>query len=158
MKITHKTLYTVCKPIDFENTNKSALLFLANQMFDFMEKQQGIGLAANQIGQTKRMFVMNARGRKVCVNPEVISEGNVQQNYEGCLSFKGEFISVDRPTDIRVRYYTWDGYVVEENLIGIEARCFLHELDHLNGITMHKRKIINESVGNAQKEFDHQRV
>jgi peptide deformylase len=147
MKITQKNLYTVCKPIDF--TNKSALLFLSNQMFDFMEKQGGIGLAANQIGQIKRMFVMNVHGRKVCVNPEVINEGNPETGYEGCLSFKGEFISVDRPTDIRVKYQTWDGFVIEENLLGIEARCFLHELDHLNGITMYKRKLINESIGNA---------
>lgn len=153
MKITQKTLFKSLPTEEFKNT--TALLLLSQQMHDFMSRQGGIGLAANQIGQEKRMFVMNVKGPKTCVNPEVIrSSEEIEYGYEGCLSFKGEFLPIDRAVEIDVQYQTWNGIVVKETIRDLEARCFLHELDHLNGITMYKRKKLNELTGTTEKELN----
>lgn len=140
MKITNKTLFQKCPSVDF--ANKHALFLLSQQMLKFMEQQGGIGLAANQVGKNQRMFVMNVKSPKVCINPEVIEQSSThEEGYEGCLSYKGQYVFVDRPTDITVKYQNWQGEFITEQLSGLEARCFLHELDHLDGITMHKRKV-----------------
>lgn len=145
MKLTNKTLYKVLKEDDFKTPN--ANMFLAQQMLKFMTQNRGLGLAANQVGHEKRMFVMNVKRPKACFNPSVIKKSMLSESGdEGCLSFKGKYIFIDRPTSITVKYYTFDGKEVIEDMEGLEARCFLHELDHLNGITMYKRKQLNESA------------
>jgi len=143
MKITKKTLYTKIPLETF--TNPHANLLLAKQMLDFMYKNRGIGLASNQVGYQKRLFVMHVNSPKICFNPEVIRKSLITETGdEGCLSFKGEYVYIDRPADITVKYQTYDGKEIREELAGLEARCFMHELDHLEGITMYKRKQINE--------------
>jgi peptide deformylase len=145
MKITKKTLYKVLKEDDFRSP--SANMFLAQQLLKFMIEKRGIGLAANQVGLEKRLFVINVKSPKACFNPSVLKKSPLlETGEEGCLSFKGEYIPIDRPMQITVQYHTFDGKVVVEDMEGLEARCFLHELDHLNGITMHKRKQLNEST------------
>lgn len=145
MKITKKSLYKTLKEDDFRSP--SANMFLAQQLLKFMTQSRGIGLAANQVGLEKRLFVMNVKRPKACFNPSVIKKSPLyEKGDEGCLSFKGEYVFIDRPTHITVKYYTFDGKEVIEEMEGLEARCFLHELDHLNGITMYKRKELNESA------------
>lgn len=143
MKITDKILYKTIAPETFKN--KTANMLLAQQMLKFMMKSGGIGLAANQVGYDKRLFIINVKQPKACFNPEVIKRSALEEPFpEGCLSFKNEQVIVDRPTEIDVKYYTFDGQEVRETMTGLEARCFLHELDHLNGITMYKRTKLNE--------------
>ena len=106
-----------------------------------MDRSNGIGLSATQIGLTHRIFVMRVHGReRICINPEIIKSSDVLAEYdEGCLSFPGDQCTITRPDWVNVRYYTPQGEKIEDCLVGLEARCFQHELDHLNGITMWDR-------------------
>jgi len=73
-----------------------------------------------------------------CFNPQVLDYSNDLTEFnEGCLSFKGETCIIKRPAVIKVSYYNHCGVETIETLYGLAARCFQHELDHLNGITMH---------------------
>jgi len=140
MKLTNKVLYRPAKPFtEFDRPTQN--LFLADQMFSFMRKNDGIGLAAPQVGMSKRLFVMEiAAVKRICFNPEVIGHSDDLTEYpEGCLSFPGEECKIKRPSAVTVRYQTVDGTWVEEKLDGLAARCFQHELDHLDGIIMHDR-------------------
>lgn len=107
-----------------------------------MRKEHGIGLAATQIGQSKRVFVMEVHGRvRGCFNPEITKTATELTEYdEGCLSFPGQSCKLKRPDEISVRYQDPDGNWIEDVMVGLESRCFQHELDHLDGITMWDRQ------------------
>jgi len=139
MKLTRKVLHNVARPLDFQYPVKNQQL--ANQMLGLMRLENGIGLAAPQIGISKRLFVMSVDGHdRACFNPEIVSSSAVFTDFqEGCLSFPGESCIIKRPEQIRVKYQNHFGDWIEVDLAGLEARCFQHELDHLNGITMHDR-------------------
>lgn len=116
--------------IDWETTEK--------EMFQTMHDKAGIGLAAPQLGNDVNMFVMHHRylGDIGVFNPVILEkseEMSVEQ--EGCLSFPGLFFNVTRPEKIKVQYFKNDGQTqVETWMDGIDARCFQHEHDHLQGI------------------------
>jgi peptide deformylase len=111
-------------------------------MLEFMHSQDAIGLAANQIGRDVRLFVMSVSGvTRYCFNPEITDiEPNSVEMAEGCLSFKGKHCTIQRPDQILVRYQDPEGTWTQAKLTGLESRCFQHELDHLNGITMWDRQ------------------
>lgn len=103
-----------------------------------MKKYNGIGLSANQCGVAARVFVIGYEDFfMACINPKVVrvSEKNVADN-EGCLSFPGLYCKIARPEEIDVEFTTPSGDIVNMHLEGLTARCFLHELDHMNGIEM----------------------
>jgi peptide deformylase len=106
-----------------------------------MQKEGGIGLASNQCGERVRMFIMLIDGKFwECFNPEITEcSTDLTEFNEGCLSFKGDSCIIKRPSTINVKYYDAHGKEHVELLEGLPARCFQHELDHLNGITMHDR-------------------
>jgi peptide deformylase len=106
-----------------------------------MQKEGGIGLASNQCGERVRMFIMLIDGKFwECFNPEITEcSTDLTEFNEGCLSFKGDSCIIKRPSTINVKYYDAQGKEHVELLEGLPARCFQHELDHLNGITMHDR-------------------
>lgn len=140
MKLTNKVLYRPAKAVeDFSHPTQNS--FLAEQMFSFMKKNDGIGLAAPQVGISRRLFVMEiGQVRRVCFNPEITGHSTDLTEYtEGCLSFPGEECKIKRPGTVSVRYQNTEGIWIAEQLQGLEARCFQHELDHLDGITMHDR-------------------
>jgi peptide deformylase len=139
MELTRRILQHQLKPANF--SNKWVNEDLVQRMITFMYKNNGIGLAANQVGERVRMFVMGINGRDwVCFNPEILqTHDNLTDFNEGCLSFPGESCIIKRPGTIDVRYYNVDGVEITEKLTGLASRCFQHELDHLNGITMHDR-------------------
>lgn len=140
MKLTNKVLYRPAKVFeDFHAPSQNS--FLVDQMISFMRKNRGIGLAAPQIGVSRRLFVMEVNGvQRACFNPEIlISSDDLLEYVEGCLSFPGEECKIKRPSAVTVRYQTVTGDWIEETLDGMTARCFQHELDHLNGVTMHDR-------------------
>lgn len=114
---------------------------LSDFMFDAMEHLNGIGLSAIQLGCPIRIFVMKVNGEKTCVNPiwKPLSRKMVSLS-EGCLSFPNEHCIISRPECIDVEYYDMIGNKVEETLTGLEARCFMHECDHLDGMTMHMKQ------------------
>ena len=111
-----------------------------------MLDERGMGLAANQVGITKRFFAIGHdsfdtfKKSAIIWNPQVInfSEEKVI-DVEGCLSFKDVFVKVERPKIIEVQYETTQGKTRFAKLDGMESKCFQHELDHLDGITFNKR-------------------
>ena len=106
----------------------------------------GIGLAANQIGITKRFFAIGSESfdkiQKPVImwNPSIVRESEEKTlNVEGCLSFPGLFVKVLRPERVTVRWQNLKGETMMQHLDGYEAKCFQHELDHLDGITFDQR-------------------
>lgn len=140
MKITNTILKK--KLPEIEKKKIPQLKEVAEEMLRFVKSNNAIGLAANQVGIPKRMFVMSIEGEDfVCINPILLSESpTVSSQEEGCLSFDKKTCEVERPVEIVVEYSDIKGDIIQKTFNGIRARCFLHELDHLNGITMFKRK------------------
>lgn len=100
-----------------------------------MKLYGGIGLSANQCGVYQRVFVIgHGDFQLVCINPKVteISEEKIKSD-EGCLSYPGLFVKIERPAAVKVEFTTETGEVKQTMLEGLTARCFLHELEHLNG-------------------------
>lgn len=125
---------------DFENPAEDANALVA-LMYATMRMENGVGLAAPQIGKKYRTFIMgDDTSFKACFNPEILKlKGEVVLNEEGCLSFPGLFLKVKRSSEIDVRYWNQNGELQEESLTGLWSRCFQHELDHLNGICFDQR-------------------
>jgi len=110
---------------------------LASALNQKMIIEQGLGLAANQVGLPHRVFVLaNAEARFIaCFNPKIVDSSMTQILLEeGCLSYPGLYIKIRRPKIIKVRYTQSDGTTVTRKFDGLTARAFQHELDHLNGI------------------------
>ena len=103
-----------------------------------MKLYSGLGLSANQCGVFERVFVIGNEDMVIpCINPKVIRiVGAVEKNKEGCLSFPGLFLNIERPLSIDVEFYDVNGKLINTTFEGLTARCFLHELDHMNGIRM----------------------
>jgi peptide deformylase len=114
---------------------------LEKSMIDFMIEANGIGLAANQIGITKRVFVMGSYNIPgfpapfAVFNPRIVETStDMITDQEGCLSYPGLFLTVKRPSWIVVEYQNSRGDTIEAKFEGYLAKCFQHELDHLDGI------------------------
>ena len=116
---------------------------LSRILQEAMIAHNGIGLAAPQIGIEERAFAIILDGQPVtCFNPEVgVFSKEKTVMTEGCLSFPDAAINVNRPSAVRVAYENELGTRVTVSLFGIEAKCFQHELDHLDGITMLDRGV-----------------
>lgn len=113
---------------------------LIKQMTKIMFENNGIGLAAPQVGVLKRLFIMGNRDKLfVCINPTLISGGESYRDLEGCLSFPNLWLHVSRYKEIQVHYQDIQGNVVETTLDGIIARVYQHELDHLDGVCFDTR-------------------
>lgn len=140
MELTKRILHLAAKPVEFAFPIQN--LQLADQLLNFMRKNQGIGLAAPQVGIRKRLFVMDVDGwPRVCFNPKITGQSwNLIESVEGCLSFPGNSCTIKRYETIDVEYQDYQGHVHCERLSGLLARCFQHELDHLDGITMYERQ------------------
>jgi peptide deformylase len=104
-------------------------------MVAFMYDNNGLGLAANQVGLSYRMFVMRGSPENfACFNPRVVYQDNeLVSMEESCLSFPGLVVKVKRPKSIRARFSMANGDTRTETFNGMSARVFLHELDHLDG-------------------------
>lgn len=114
---------------------------LEKEMIELMLSFKGIGLAANQIGLLKRVLAIKLQKHQDIVepfamfNPSIVNTSEQQQDgQEGCLSFPDLWLDVKRPQSVDVEYFDKQGKQCIITLTGIDARCFLHELDHLNGI------------------------
>ncbi len=109
---------------------------ILNEMVETMRSAKGVGLAANQVGIDKRFFVLEIEEQvKKVVNPEILENiGEIEEAEEGCLSIPGIYKKVLRPSKIKVSYLNEDGEEIIEELDGLWARAFQHELDHLNGV------------------------
>lgn len=132
---THPALKKVLPTFDFGNPAVNPNKF-ASSLVETCKKYNGLGLSANQCGYEHRVFVMGSGENFVAFfNPEIVwkSEETIRME-EGCLSFTDLFISIERPISIKVKYQDFTGETKEAMFAGLTARCFQHELDHLNGI------------------------
>jgi peptide deformylase len=125
---------------DFSNPVKDPTE-LEKDMISLMIEENGIGLAANQVGLESKVFaiklqnVLDIQDPLVMFNPEVLEVSEeIEYEYEGCLSFPNLFLKVHRPKTILTKFFDKNNKECIIELTGIDARCFLHELDHLNGI------------------------
>lgn len=115
---------------------------LIDEMAETMYHSKGVGLAANQVGELKRLFVMDITqgedGKKgeliVLINPEIVEAEGQEVMEEGCLSVPEFSAKLKRPAKICVKAYDRDGKEIELEGSGLFARCVLHELDHLDGV------------------------
>ena len=136
---------------------------LVSNMFETMYAAPGVGLAAPQIGVSKRLFVMDCSGGKdpaqriVMINPEILAIEGDQTGDEGCLSFPGIFFPVKRSLRAVVRAQNIKGDVFELDGMELTARCMLHETDHCDGIvfldktTPLKRELVKRKIRKMQK-------
>ncbi|MCA1557195.1 MAG: peptide deformylase [Acidobacteria bacterium] len=108
---------------------------LVQDMFETMYAEEGVGLAATQVGLSLRLFVMDCEGLKlVAVNPEITGAEGEQSGEEGCLSVGRVYAPLKRASRVRLRAQGLNGKYFEEEATGLAARCFLHETDHCDGI------------------------
>ena len=110
---------------------------IINEMTEILEKKNGVGLAAPQIGERKRIFITKVPGDiiRVFINPEIIQTSQELEVYEeGCLSIPGVWANVVRPSAIIIQAYDIKGKIFKIEVDGVLSRVIQHELDHLNGI------------------------
>lgn len=138
-----EVLYKKCKEV--KNFDKK-LEILLDDMYETMQKSNGVGLAAPQVGILKRVVVIDiGEGRIELINPEIIEKSGSQTGNEGCLSFPGVWGEVERPMYVKVKASDRNGkeFVIEgEELL---ARAICHECDHLDGVvfTSHVIKFVD---------------
>ncbi len=129
------------KAVDLENLEFDPVE-LKKEMVEFMIANNGIGLSANQIGLDAKVFVMgdSVENSTMCINPTVLqyTEETVD-DIEGCLSFPNVFVKIKRPKEILAEWYNENLEKQTVKIEGYSAKCYLHELDHLLGITFKDR-------------------
>jgi peptide deformylase len=107
---------------------------LCDDMFETMYAEEGVGLAAPQVGLSLRLFVMDCEGIKlVAANPEIVSAEGEQPGDEGCLSVGKVHAPLKRAARVTLRAQDVSGEWYERTAEGLPARCFLHETDHCDG-------------------------
>ena len=125
------------KEFNFSTMDSSEI---SKNMIDLMYKYKGIGLAANQVGVDAQIFVMGEKDPMTVINPIVTEVGTEKiEMEEGCLSFPGLYMKVSRPSVVSVQYLDIEQKECIIKLEGFHARVFLHEYDHLQGITFDQR-------------------
>ena len=126
-------LTKVCRPVTVFNKRLHELL---DDMTETLADANGAGLAAPQVGVLRRLCVVMDEGSDEyieLVNPEIIAQSGEQTGLEGCLSVPGKWGIVTRPEKVRVRAQDRYGDWFEVEGEGLTARCFCHELEHLDG-------------------------
>lgn len=133
------TLYKKCRPVTEFNSRLHQLL---DDMKETLSQENGVGLAAPQVGVLRRAVIVLEtnvpEGEEEymieLVNPEIIEASGEQFGAEGCLSVPEEYGMVRRPMHVKVRAQDRNGDTFEVEGEGLTARCFCHEIDHLEGI------------------------
>ncbi|ASI93200.1 peptide deformylase [Vibrio mediterranei] len=132
------SLRTVCKPIlrrEFDNKLRSII----NEMKEVMYNSGGVGIAASQVGISKRIIVIDISNSRddplILINPEYISiDGSIQSSIEGCLSVENFSARVLRLNRISVEGLNEFGEIINLKADGLLSACIQHECDHLNGV------------------------
>ena len=126
-------------------------------MKETLKKADGAGLAAVQVGILRRAVIVDVGDGKPLelINPEIVETSGEQEGQEGCLSLPGEWGVVRRPEFVRVRAQNRKGQWCMYKGEGLKARCFCHEIDHLDGIVFTdraKRMLTDEELRRLNKE------
>jgi peptide deformylase len=133
-----KRLRLVSKPVAKIDAATRALV---EDMFDTMYEAPGIGLAAIQIGEARRVVTMDLAKKdepkqpQVFINPELVGKSDDKNTHEeGCLSIPEYYEEVERPAQVKIRYLDLEGKQHEVDADGLLATCIQHEIDHLDGV------------------------
>ena len=131
---------------------------VANVLFERMKQLGGVGLSANQVGLDMRVFVMGLDELKIAIfNPIIIKYSKEEEVFnEGCLSYPGIMLAINRPTKITATYQDETGKYVEQDFNGLTARIFQHEYDHMNG-TDYTHRVSKFKLDYAKKKFENKR-
>lgn len=137
-------LYKKSRPVTAFNERLHQLL---DDMAETLGQANGVGLAAPQVGVLRRaVLVMETNVPEgeseyiiELINPEIIERSGIQKGAEGCLSVPGEYGIVERPMHVKVRAQDRFGEWFEAEGDGLTARCFCHEIDHLDGVVFTSR-------------------
>ncbi len=130
-------LHKVCRPVTKFDRRLHSLL---DDMKETLADAEGVGLAAPQVGILRRVVVVDTGERVLeLVNPEILERSGEQEGQEGCLSVPGKYGIVKRPMHVKVRAQDRDGNWFEAEGDELTARCFCHELDHLDGVLYTER-------------------
>jgi len=142
------------KPIKLENLDDFKLAhYIAFSLAETLDKLQGIGLSANQVGLPWRVCAVNM-GEEIWTmfNPEIIERSHTVTDYqEGCLSYPGLYLKLQRPDYIKVRFQAVNGQYIEQEFNGLTAVCVQHEIDHLDGI-MYTDKVSAMKLEQAKRK------
>ena len=123
-------------PFNFDTATSSEVDHIMYSLTETMEKEGGLGLSANQVGLNKRVCAINM-GSQIWVmfNPYIVEKGEEKAIFsEGCLSYPGLFLKVDRSNHIKVKFQAAGGQEIEKEFDGLTAVVVQHEIDHLDGI------------------------
>lgn len=139
LRFPHPILKTPTQRVDVIDEEIKRLV---QDMFETMYHAEGVGLAANQIGVSLRIMVIDTSSKKdappiklVLINPEVLSAEGKTTYKEGCLSFPGLVVEVERYSKVKVKAQNLHGEEEVYEFEGFPAIVFQHEMDHLEGIT-----------------------
>ncbi len=153
----HPSLRRVAQPI---TSISKELEIQVGEMLELMYKNEGVGLAANQINENNRVIVMNSTGDPtkpefecVAINPSILEQKGWTEGQEGCLSLPGLYYNIRRAKKVKVQAYNLRGELFEMVVTDLEARVWQHEIDHLDG------KLFIDKMGtlgrkNCQNEID----
>lgn len=138
-----EVLYKNCKEV---RKFDEKLAILLDDMYETMQKANGVGLAAPQVGILKRVVVIDiGEGRIELINPGITEKSGSQTGNEGCLSFPGVWGEVERPMKVKVKAFDRNGKEFELEGEELLARAICHECDHLDGVvfTSHVTKFVD---------------
>ena len=149
-------LQKVCRPVTEFNDRLHTLL---DDMKETLIDSGGVGLAAPQVGVLRRVCVVMNDDEEIIelVNPEIIAVDGEQTGLEGCLSVPGRYGIVTRPYVVRVRAQDRDGNIFEVEDEDLTARCFCHELTHLDGqlfVEVADRMLSDEELEEYIRQMD----
>lgn len=143
-----------CVPVKFDTIDDlKHNHYMAFSMAETLQKYEGLGLSANQVGRKEKVCAVNM-GEQIWTmfNPEIIESSMTTAGYqEGCLSYPGMYLKVNRPDHIKVRFQGTNGDFVEQEFDGLTAVCVQHEIDHLNGI-MYTDKVSSIKLEQAKRK------
>lgn len=155
------TLTKKCRVVTDFNSRLHQLL---DDMAETLEQADGVGLAAPQVGVLRRaVLVLETNVPEgsepyliELINPEIIESSGEQHEPEGCLSVPGQYGIVSRPAFVKVKAQNRFGEVFEVTGTGLTARCFAHEIDHLDGIVFTSKceRMLTEEELQATRELD----
>ena len=166
MIVTDKSkIQEKCLPTTIEEGEEIGIKLLD----ELRKSNSGIGLAANQIGINKRVCVINVKEPVVLINPKIVEKSEEMFGFiEGCLSFPGDTVKTMRHKWVKVQadnhtstlyFSVWDddseeGYDKDKYLMmAYETACVQHEIDHLDGITMHERELVLTPTKRAYRKI-----
>lgn len=135
--VPNEILHTPCDPIDPQELQKEEFQALIKDMKQTMKHENGVGLAAPQIGKLIRLMIVDLEdsGPTAFINPIIVgSSPHKVESEEGCLSIPKVFGIVSRSTEVDIEALGDDGQTIKTTLKGFDAIVYQHELDHLNGV------------------------